>query len=69
MNTEINKMLESIMNKAQGRSMARLYMGNACKTCGQTLKPNDVGVDPYNNERLWMAECCGIKLDWTQPNA
>lgn len=69
MSDQIDLMVKSIYSKAQGRVLARLYMGHDCGTCGQILEPYDIGVDPDTNDRAWVSDCCGNMLYYTQQDA
>lgn len=54
-----NAMIKSIADKASGRGIARIQMGIECATCAKTFEPDDIGVDPETNQRVWLAKCCG----------
>lgn len=50
----------SIEAKIHGHYKAAHALPTSCPTCAKILEPVDFGVDPFNNERLWVTRCCGV---------
>lgn len=50
----------SIVKKAIGMYEAIDSLPADCQKCGNLVEPVDFGVDPFNNERLWVTKCCGV---------
>lgn len=50
---------QSIEAKIRGHHLAANSLPTSCPKCHNILTPVDFGVDPWNDERLWVTNCCG----------